>query len=381
MGTSSWNLDVICNLYDEGHFRMPAAIADIGCMQLSQATNESVRKFSTHFGKTPDLQMLASFDHYSYMGDLYRAAGFEYVSLDIVDAPYVFRFDLNNDQVPPSLKGKYDIVMNTGTTEHVLNQFNALKAIHDLAKPGGLIFSLFLINGFRGHGLLRYSNRFVELLAGANKYELIFAEIHARTFSQWRQEVGSDANPDEFVIDQCEWAVLRKTDDAPFSPVVDIDSFQADPDILFSNPERLSGRPDVKALMAEQKRLVRERDVIISKKDVLISEKDVLISEKDALISKKDALISEKDALISEKDALFSKKDALISEKDALISKKDVLISEKDVLISEKDTRLSGHKRWLAESNARLDAMRNSRSWRMTAPLRKAAGWLRNGVG
>jgi SAM-dependent methyltransferase len=222
MGTSSDNLDKIRWLYDEGFFRMPAAIADIGCQQLSHRTNQSVRTFAGYFGSRADNKVLAEFDHYSYMGDLYRAAGFDYVSLDIVDAPYVFRFDLNTDQIPPSLRGRYDIVINAGTSEHVLNQLNTLKAIHDLAKPGGLIYSMFLLNGFGPHGLLRYCSRFVELLASANKYDVLSKEIHARTYSQWRQEVGSDANPDEFIIDQCEWVVLKKNFDAPFSPVIDI---------------------------------------------------------------------------------------------------------------------------------------------------------------
>lgn len=329
---------------------MPAALADIGCMQLGQPTNESVRKFAGHFGRTPDEQVLATFDQHSFMGDLYRAAGFDYISIDIADAPYVFRFDLNNDQVPPSLKGKYDIVMNTGTTEHVLNQLNALKTVHDLAKPDGLIFSLFLINGFGSHGLLRYCNRFVALLAEANKYELISTEIHARTFSQWRREAGPDAKPDEFIIDQCEWAVFKKTSDAPFSPVVDIHDVQdTELETLLSSRERSSGRPDVRALMTEQKRLVRE----------------------------KDAVISEKQALISEKDARLSEKDVLLSERDARLSERDARLSEKDTLLSQKDTLLADHRRQLAETHAALDAMRNSRSWRITAPVRKAAGWLR----
>ena len=222
MGTSSDNLDIIRWLYDQKQFRMPAAIADIGSQQLSHPKNDSVRKFAEHFGRAADERMLASFDHYSYMGDLYRAAGFDYISIDIEDAPHVFRFDLNFDQVPDRLKGKYDIVINSGTTEHVLNQFNALKVIHDLAKPGGLIYSMFLLNGFGGHGLIRYCCRFVELLAAANKYETIFKQIHARTYSQWRQSEGPEANADDFIIDQCEWVILKKTSNAPFVPVVDI---------------------------------------------------------------------------------------------------------------------------------------------------------------
>jgi SAM-dependent methyltransferase len=140
------------------------------------------------------------------MGDLYRAAGFDYVSIDIVDAPYVFRFDLNGDQIPARMKNKYDIVINSGTTEHVLNQFNALKAVHDLAKPGGIIYSMFLINGFGDHGLLRYCCRFVRLLAEANQYEILDDEIHT--------------SPDKF--DQAQWVIMKRMSAAEFQPVIDI---------------------------------------------------------------------------------------------------------------------------------------------------------------
>lgn len=185
---------------------MPAAIADIGCQQLSHSTNESVRVFADYFSGATGGHVLESFDHYSYMGDLYRAAGFSYVSIDIVKAPYVFLFDLNRDQIPAALKNEYDIVINSGTTEHVLNQLNALKAVHDLAKPGGIIYSMFLINGFGEHGLLRYSSRFVKMLAAANQYEILDDEIHT--------------SPDKF--DQAQWVIMKRTSGAEFQPVLDL---------------------------------------------------------------------------------------------------------------------------------------------------------------
>jgi SAM-dependent methyltransferase len=206
MGTSSYNLDKIRWLFDQGHFRMPAAIADIGCQQLSHSINESVRTFAGYFHRQADERVLKTFDHYSYMGDLYRAAGFDYVSVDIVDAPHGFRFDLNLDAIPASMKNKYDIVINSGTSEHVLNQLNALKAIHDLARPGGIIYSMFLINGFGDHGLLRYSSRFVKLLAEANQYEILDNEMHT--------------SPDKF--DQAQWVIMKRTSAADFKPVLDI---------------------------------------------------------------------------------------------------------------------------------------------------------------
>ena len=208
MGTSPDNLEVIGKLYDSGHFAMPAAIADIGCSQLSFPVDDKVVAFARRFGKAvPD-----GFRPLSYMGDLYRALGFDYVSLDVADAPYVHRFDLNCDQVPHDLKGRFDLIINAGTTEHVLNQLNALKTIHDLAKPGGLIYSMFLINGFGPHGLLRYCERFVDLLAQANHYTTIHRETH--------QNVSSNLIGDWW--DRCEWAVFKKTSDAPFNVVLDV---------------------------------------------------------------------------------------------------------------------------------------------------------------
>ena len=47
--------------------------------------------------------------------------------------------DLNIHFVPADLQSKFDLVTNYGTTEHVLNQMLAMRSIHDLVKPGGLI--------------------------------------------------------------------------------------------------------------------------------------------------------------------------------------------------------------------------------------------------
>jgi hypothetical protein len=91
-----------------------------------------------------------------------------------------------------------------------LNQYNALKTLHDLAKPNGLIYSFFIQGGYGDHGLIRYSSRFVDLLARANRYEIVWIRRH-------------DA-PDEhgYDRDQCTWVVLEKTVDAPFEDIVDV---------------------------------------------------------------------------------------------------------------------------------------------------------------
>jgi hypothetical protein len=206
MGTSAWNLEIIGRLFREKRFALPAAICDIGCAQLGQDSDEIVRAFPSWFGKSVALDDIARFGHYSYMGELYKLAGFDYVSLDVQDAPFVRKFDLNVDRVPDDLRGRFDLVLNFGTSEHVMNQYNVFEVIHDLMKPGGLTYSMFLINGFGPHGLLRYSSQFVDALASTNDYEMLFRETH-------RGPPGS--------IDECEWIVFRKSGSAPFRPALD----------------------------------------------------------------------------------------------------------------------------------------------------------------
>src|ERR1700731_5062951 len=51
--------------------------------------------------------------------------GLNYASIDIDGSPGSIALDLNYDAVPPEAVGKYGLVTNFGTTEHVANQFNA----------------------------------------------------------------------------------------------------------------------------------------------------------------------------------------------------------------------------------------------------------------
>ena len=58
--------------------------------------------------------------------------GFEYAAIDIDGSPGSIPLDLNYDRIPTQAKGKYGLVSNFGTTEHVANQLNAFEIIHDL---------------------------------------------------------------------------------------------------------------------------------------------------------------------------------------------------------------------------------------------------------
>jgi len=206
MGATTDQLDRLAQLHQSGYFQMPASIADIGCQQLYGGTIERVRSFVDHFGvkNVSDADIAAYAKNGAFITDVLKRVGFDYRSFDIVEAPDCEYFDLNHDAVPRRHRGRFDVVLNFGTTEHVLNQFNALKTLHDLAKPSGLIYSYFIRAGHPEHGLVHYSDRFIDLWAKANQYEQV-----------WRYDHNVPDN-------ESSWVVVRKTGNGEFRTPIDV---------------------------------------------------------------------------------------------------------------------------------------------------------------
>ena len=80
---------------------------------------------------------------------------------------------LNFDELKKDHQNKFDLVTNFGTSEHIFNQLNFLKTMHDLTKVGGLLISevpcMFGVN----HGMFKYEPKFFTDLARSNAYEII----------------------------------------------------------------------------------------------------------------------------------------------------------------------------------------------------------------
>lgn len=77
----------------------------------------------------------------SWLGEVLVRAGLSYRAFDVLDLPRTEIFDLNFDALAPKDVGRFDLVLNFGTTEHVFNQYNAFKIIHDACRAGGWIRS------------------------------------------------------------------------------------------------------------------------------------------------------------------------------------------------------------------------------------------------
>jgi hypothetical protein len=104
---------------------------------------------------------------------LHEHLGFRYDCIDI-DANFgSLTLDLNFDPVPPEHRNRYGLTTNHGTTEHIFNQYNAFKAIHDLTKPGGLMLHGLPFTVHLDHGFFNYQPNLFEALARYNSYRTL----------------------------------------------------------------------------------------------------------------------------------------------------------------------------------------------------------------
>ena len=67
----------------------------------------------------------------------WTSLGFSYAAIDYNGHRNSTALDLNTDEVPRDLRGQFDLVINTGTTEHVANQL--MRCCFFAEQPVGVI--------------------------------------------------------------------------------------------------------------------------------------------------------------------------------------------------------------------------------------------------
>ena len=172
-----------------GLFRQgEVSILDIGSSNLYSATPEDIKYFLRKYRRSsiPDVDEFAtrmaagsSYDpviggrNEAFVGELFEKVGMRYVSFDIAAGYRTTILDLNHAVLPIAFQGEFDLVLNFGTTEHILNQLNGFKVIHDAAKVDGYIYHSLPAVGYVDHGYVTYTGRCFFDLAGCNDYELV----------------------------------------------------------------------------------------------------------------------------------------------------------------------------------------------------------------
>lgn len=252
MGLSQDAIDLLMILHATGAIPERPAVIEMGAQQLSDdilGARAKLEKLGRTFGAEsvcplpPPLNAIGAtgapadnipLDPAAPMArDFWTWLGFDYAAVDVDGTPGSLPLDLNFDDVPEQAKGRFDIVTNFGTTEHVANQLNAFKIIHELAAPGGAMLHVLPCQGMLNHGLINYNPKFFWMLSRSNGYKWLYAnfsvggssyELPGNIIEHVRPFVPSiEATTRDYRTSDCSTvAMLQKTYDIAFVPPLDL---------------------------------------------------------------------------------------------------------------------------------------------------------------
>ena len=107
---------------------------------------------------------------------LYEMLGIKnYSCIDMDKMVGAIPIDLNKPLEDKTIYGKYDIVTDYGTNEHVFNTAEAYRTLHKLCKKDGILMIGQVV--YNGNGYYAYDSSFFEGIAAANNYKILFGSF------------------------------------------------------------------------------------------------------------------------------------------------------------------------------------------------------------
>jgi hypothetical protein len=163
-----------------------SSILDIGSQNLYNAGSDKIISFVEALGRVQDrdalqkdADRLAYFstpragERTAFIAELLGLTDVSYLGYDVCPSPGTEIFDLNTQRLPAGRKRSFDVVLNFGTTEHLINQLNAFEVMHDAMKVGGVCFHQLPSVGWIDHGYFNYNGLFIDDLVKAHDYEVV----------------------------------------------------------------------------------------------------------------------------------------------------------------------------------------------------------------
>lgn len=181
MGISKPSVKFTLRLFKSGHLRGLRSVIELGAQDLHFQPRQTIQEL---LSKELDIEQAIIDREFKKALDrstpddfspdwLYKLLGFE--SYNCVDADGrhdAFVWDLNLP-IPEDHKGKYDLLTDHGTSEHVFNVYQSFKNIHDLTHKGSVIIQILPFQGHVDHGFFNFQPCLFEDLAFENDYEIL----------------------------------------------------------------------------------------------------------------------------------------------------------------------------------------------------------------
>lgn len=150
-------------------------VMEIGAQAVWCPKRQLVNSLFEAFGRpAPSNEMLDRFANWKGSArELHEGLGQNYRCVDLDPAFNSVRMDINFDSIPDEERGRYDLITNHGTSEHLINQLNFFKVMHEFARPGGLLIHAVPFTVHVEHGFFNYQPNFFNALARYNSYETL----------------------------------------------------------------------------------------------------------------------------------------------------------------------------------------------------------------
>jgi hypothetical protein len=302
MGAST--LPLLMALKRRGYIPNGSAVIEIGAQQLDESfvgATDDIAATGRFFGiESPppsfawtgprsDTNVLAGAP---LAREFWTWLGLNYASIDIDGSPGSIPLDLNYDDVPAALVGHYDIVTNFGTTEHVANQLQSFKIIHDLATTGAIMLHVLPAGGTPNHGLVSYNPKFFWMLGRSNGYKIAFM-----TMGQSDRDAGLPDDLQEFLAlyePQAKSAfaaytlpvtslvvALQKVFDTPFVAPLDVPTGTTTEHAALRERYWSVFKPDISFQARERDLLARIREVYSREQSLAAKEADLERRKRD----------------------------------------------------------------------------------------------------
>jgi hypothetical protein len=211
------------------HVPKGGSILDIGSQDIAAAPDDLqwiMSKFHGDRAEALTRQRFREGERWK-IAAVFEDSPYHHQSIDLYSGKSIIQADLNSYVVPKEHRGAFDLVANVGSTEHIFDQANVFRCIHDFAKVGGFFWHSIPAIGYYNHALYNYHPLFFVFLARANKYEIESGSITPPHLEYTIPKSASLQGADSWAgIRQLSGMlnfVMKKAVDAPFQLFTDFD--------------------------------------------------------------------------------------------------------------------------------------------------------------
>lgn len=193
---------------------------DVDPLEMLGWADDSASETIKHSASTGNLFSIAK----AFYAALFRPSFV--ASIDLNGTERAIRHDLNLPLESWTISrhevhsGKFDLVINHGTAEHVFNIAQVFKTMHDHCETGGLMMHDAPFHGWIDHGFYCLQPTLFYDLAAANNYEIVrvvIGEIGGESIPvESREHVHELATAGKIPKNALLLVVFRKIVDAPF---------------------------------------------------------------------------------------------------------------------------------------------------------------------